>query len=70
MAAADGTEGIFEPVVFGARPGLRSWLFFLDRVVRGVDGFPRFGCWRVGEPSREVCGEALVEMGGTAVDVS
>jgi len=67
MAAADGTEGRFEPGALGGRPGLRSWLFFRDRVVRGVADFVGFREGRMGEPSREVCGEAVAEMGGTAV---
>ena len=67
IAAAEGTEGMFEPATPGVRPGLRSWLFFLDRVARGRAVFVGFRGGRVGDPSREVWGEAVADKGGMAI---
>ncbi len=62
-AAAEGTEGIVEFEVLWARTGLRSWLFFLDRVGRGPAVVAGFSGGRWGEPSREDFGEARAEEG-------
>ena len=57
MAAADGTEGIFEPDTLGARMGLKSWLFFLDLAIREPVVAADLRGGRVGEASREGRGE-------------
>ena len=62
IAAAEGTVGMLGPGALGARWGLRSELFFLDRLVaRVAAAMPDCIGGRAGEPSREGLGEAVVE---------